>query len=492
MNRPRHAPLSAVGRPAGKPLTALPADEPPTVEPLEPVLLLSDADLVPCNPGAGEPILDALPFIPPLPARPGRQGPILDALPVEPELVLDALPIRERLTPWRLVRAVWRGVGSALEWGFGLATLIVGLAFLAAIPVVGFLSLGYLLEAGGRIARNAARRNALLGSRPRWWITRLFLGGWLALGDGLIGPRKAARVGRVVLGIMLVVLPLQFVSSLYASAQIIDPDGVAAHRWQIALSWLAVVAFVHIALACLHGGKLRYFLWPIGNLIWLVRRVPGGRFYTEPRDGVWDFVGSLRLPYYFWLGARGYFGALAWLFVPITLMALGRVVPLVGVGGAFLFGLLLLVLPFLQMHFAAQNRFGATFDLWGVWKRFLRAPWAFALAQFVALLFSLPLYLFKIEVIQRDVGGIPSLFFVLMSLVFVVFIFPTRLLAGWAYARSELRAERRNFVFWTTAGLAMLPGTMLYVGFVFLTQYISWKGFASLYEQHTFMLPVPF
>ena len=45
------------------------------------------------------------------------------------------------------------------------------------------------------------------------------------------------------------------------------------------------------------------------------RRLPGGRFYTEPRDAVWDFTVSLRLPYYFWLGARGYAGALAWLAV---------------------------------------------------------------------------------------------------------------------------------------------------------------------------------
>jgi hypothetical protein len=379
-----------------------------------------------------------------------------------------------------------------LEWVFGVATLIVGLAFLAAIPVVGFLSLGYLLEAGGRIARNAAGRDALVRRRPHGWITRRLLSGWLALCDGVIGVRKAARIGGVVLGIVLVVIPLQVISMFHVNAQVIDPDGPAVRRWQVTLLWLTGIAFVHITLACLHGGKLRYFFWPIGNLIWLVRRLPAGRFYTEPRDAVWDFVVSLRLPYYFWLGVRGFFAALAWLLFPITLLALGRQVPLLGLLGAFLFGVLLLFLPLLQMHFAAQNRFRATFDLDGAWRRFIRAPWAFAFAQLIALLFSLPLYLFKIEFIQREVGGIPSLFFVLVSLVFIVFIYPTRLATGWAYARSELRPARRNWVFILTGILVMVPGTALYVGFVFLTQYISWKGFASLYEQHTFLLPVPF
>jgi hypothetical protein len=27
---------------------------------------------------------------------------------------------------------------------------------------------------------------------------------------------------------------------------------------------------------------------------------------------------------------------------------------------------------------------------------------------------------------------------------------------------------------------------------VFLSQYVSWYGIASLYEQHAFMVPVPF
>lgn len=500
MNRPPPLPLPPPGRKAGEPLTALPVQdaEPLTALPMErpalpPVVSLADEPpRIPPPPPPG-PILDALPVaerqarVPPPPPPPPRRLP-----PPLPALALNALPVTDPLTLGGLVRLVWRWVAGAVEWAFGVATLIVGLAFLAAIPVVGFLSLGYLLEAGGRIARNTAQRDALVRRRARLWITRFFLSGWLALNDGIIGVRKAARIGGLVLGVGLVVLPLQLVSSLYASAQIIDPGGPAARGWHTALTWLMAFAGVHITLACLHGGKIRHFLWPIGNLVWLVRRVPDGRFYTEPRDAVWEFVVSLRLPYYFWLGARGYIGGLAWLVVPITMMALGRQAPLVGLMGAGLFGMLLFVLPFLQMRFAVENRFKAAFELGPVLMSFIRAPWAFALAQLVALLFSVPLYLFKIEFIQREVGGMPTFFFVLVSLVFVVFIYPTRLLAGWAYARSERRQAPRHWIFSTTALLAMVPWTAAYVGFVFLTQYVSWKGFASLYEQHTFLLPVPF
>ena len=38
----------------------------------------------------------------------------------------------------------------------------------------------------------------------------------------------------------------------------------------------------------------------------------------------------------------------------------------------------------------------------------------------------------------------------------------------------------------------MLPAAALYVLFLTLTQYTSWEGAASLYEQHAFLLPVPF
>ena len=61
-----------------------------------------------------------------------------------------------------------------------------------------------------------------------------------------------------------------------------------------------------------------------------------------------------------------------------------------------------LYLPFLQTHFASQNRFGAMFELRAVRRVFARAPIAFFVAIFVTLLFALPLYLLKIEITPRE------------------------------------------------------------------------------------------
>src|SRR5262249_10581492 len=151
------------------------------------------------------------------------------------------------------------------DWLFGALALIVGLALMAAIPVVQFLSLGYLLEAGGRVGRTGRLR------------------------DGFIGIRKAARVGSIILGTWLVLLPLRLASSLANSAELIDPGGPKARQWRFWLAVLTVLAVVHIVAAVSRGGKLRYFLWPIGNPIWLARRLWRGGYYTQARDAVWDF-----------------------------------------------------------------------------------------------------------------------------------------------------------------------------------------------------------
>ena len=80
----------------------------------------------------------------------------------------------------------------------------------------------------------------------------------------------------------------------------------------------------------------------------------------------------------------------------------------------------------------------------------------------------------------------------LPSLVFIVFIFPARLLTGWALGRAEKRPTPRHWFWRWTAWFPMLPMTAIYVFFLFFTQYTAWNGIWSLYEQHAFMLPVPF
>jgi hypothetical protein len=281
------------------------------------------------------------------------------------------------------------------------------------------------------------------------------------------------------------VLPLRFLAGAAASAQIIDPGGRVAFRWGVALAAATILAVVHIMLACARGGKLRYFLWPFTNPLWLARRVGRGGYYAEAREAVWELLDSLRLPYYFWLGLRGFVGAFVWLAVPVTMIAVGRKVPILGFLGAAVLIWVVLQVPLLQARFAAQDRFRALFEVRAARADFCRAPWAWATALWIALLFALPLYLLKIEMIPREVAWLPSLFF-------LIFIFPARLLAGWALARARRREQPRHWFFRWTGRLALLPAAAFYVLIVYFTQFTGWGGIWSLYEQHAFLLPVPF
>ena len=248
---------------------------------------------------------------------------------------------------------------------------------------------------------------------------------------------------------------------------------------------MTVVSLLHIAVSCARGGRLRHFLWPWGHPFWLVRRLREGGLYCEARDGLWAFVAALRIPYYFRLGLVGFVGTLAWLVVPAILIGATRRFPLLGLLGAILLAVIVPFLPFLQVRYAVEGHVSALFSRRAIRDRFRRAPWAFAFSLFVLLVAAIPLYLLKIEMIPREAAWLPSL-------VFVVFLAPARLLTGWAYARSGRRDSPRHWIFRVLGRVAITVAALLYVVVVFIGQYTSWGGAASLYEQHAFLLPVPF
>jgi hypothetical protein len=356
-----------------------------------------------------------------------------------------------------------RSAFLGIEWLFGLISMMVGLALLSVVPVVQFLCLGYMLESGARIAR---------GGRVR---------------DSFIGIRAAARYGGIVLASWLLIWPLRFLSDVARSAEIINPGGHNAAQWRTGMYVATLFVALHIVMAVARGGKLRYFLWPF-NFVSVLRRVLRGNAYAEARDAVWDRVVSMQLPYFWWLGLRGFLGAFVWLAVPVSLLAVGSakfpVAPVIGFVGALMLAFVLLYLPFLQMRLAVYNRFKAVFQICAVRRTFARAPWACGAAFVLTLAFALPLYLLKIEVVPRDASWLPAL-------VFIAFIFPARLLTGWAMARALRREEKRHWFFRLTAKLPLFPVALIYVLFVFFSQYTSWNGIVSLYEQHAFLLPVP-
>jgi hypothetical protein len=103
----------------------------------------------------------------------------------------------------------------------------------------------------------------------------------------------------------------------------------------------------------------------------------------------------------------------------------------------------------------------------------------------VMIVAAIPLYLLKIEMVPREAAWLPAL-------VFVAFLAPARLLSGWAYARSSRREHARHWLFRWMGRIAIIPAAALYVLVVFAAQYTSWGGTWSLFEQHAFLLPVPF
>jgi hypothetical protein len=243
-----------------------------------------------------------------------------------------------------------------------------------------------------------------------------------------------------------------------------------------------------IVTGCLRGARIRHFLLPRP---WYSLRLALRRdAYARARDAVWDFVAGLRLPYYFWLGLRGFAGAVAWLVLPVSLLAAASRLPpgagtVVGLVGGGMLALVLLHLPFLQARFAAENRLACMFEIRAMRRSFGRAPVAFLVALAFTLALALPLYLLKIEIVPREAAWLPSL-------LFVVSIFPARFLTGWALARSSRRHAPRLWLFRWTSRLAMLPLVAFYVLLVYFTQYLSWYGVWSLYEQHAFLVPAPF
>ena len=352
---------------------------------------------------------------------------------------------------------------SAVNWLFGLVTVVAALAVCSVIPVLNFLSLGYLLHVSGTVARTGRLR------------------------DGFIGVRKAAMVGGTVAGTWLVLWPARILSSFWRDAELIAPGGATATAWRAALIIVITLTFLHIAWALVRGGKLVHFVWPAPLSLWKWLRAPG-KFENIQRVTA-EYILGLRLPFYFWLCLRGFVGAFCWLVLPVGLLLVATRLP---VGGAALLSfpalLLLLVvaihLPFLQTHFALTGRFSAMFEWREVRARFRRAPLAFWLALLVTLLFAIPLYLLKIELTPRELAWLPSL-------VFVAFIFPARVLTGWATSRALRRQQDRHFTARWLGRLAIVPVAVAYSLVVYVTPYLSWNGARSLLEQHAFLVPAP-
>lgn len=374
---------------------------------------------------------------------------------------------------------------------FGLISVVCLLAALVNIPLAQIAVLGYFLDSSAKIGRGGP------------------------LSSGFIGLKTAAKIGRWVLCAFLVLIPLRIVGLLWANAQIIDPTsqqtiGLNGLYWVI-----AILTTVHILSALSCGGEIRHFFWPLMAPLFVLARIAKrfrkqsdlppkewfvpkmiwgklrqGTLYTQSRDDTLDFLQRLQLPHFFWLGLKGFVGSAIWLLLPTVLLT-NSTHPRPGLAGlSIVLGMLIavpvfMILPMLQIQFAADQKFGSLFDIRQAWARMRRTPLACLLALLLMLVLALPLFLLKIEKIP------PELFW-LLSVLFIVLGWPARFIWGWVYRYSQQRESHASRGIRWPIGILTAASALIFAFAFFLTRYTSWNGTLSLFENHVFLLPAPF
>ncbi len=354
-----------------------------------------------------------------------------------------------------------------------MVSLVVILALLTAVPLLQLIAFGYLLDVAGRLTRGGS------------------------FSDSLPNLHLAGRVGLAAVAIFVASQPTQLLVHWESVSQLVNPGSAQAVR----MRWLAIAtslfAIGYLLWAWVRGGELKHYLWPQPQRF--LREAWRPRTWTQGVDRLWAFTSAFEIPRLFWLGFRGAMGTLIWLLPAAVLIVVNRngnqgAAGLVGFLCVLILGVELLYLPMLQAHFAAENRFGALFEVKTIRRDFRRAPWAWFLAMVIGLvLMPIPLYLLKIEATPREVVWLPCL-------VFVAFILPARIAEGLALRRArycckKVREEPSGAWPWISrwSVRALMPVVVgAYLFFVQISQYTSWDGLQTWIQQHAILIPVPF
>lgn len=363
-----------------------------------------------------------------------------------------------------------RWIQSATTFLWRTASLIILLTIAATIPVLQFASFGYMLEVSARIARGQPARSCFPGTDI------------------------AGRLLVILMCVSLSWLPVWLITDYTYTAELIELGGAAAGRLRVAARVLSVLWILWGFWAIFRGGKLRHFLWPAPVLA--LKSLFRPSVWREAEDRLWNFIISLQLPKLLWLGLMASIGAIVWLVLPGSFIAIGLIengnpgMGLIGLIGAALMWWVLLNLPFLQIQLAREGRLLSVFDVRSSRLAFRRAPWSLCLATWATFVLAAPLYLLRIELIPAELWWMLSFFF-------VVLMFPAKLCTAWALRRSKFH-DLENGVsvvhwFWRyCAWIPQLAVVLVYLGLLYVAKLSLWEGSASLYLQHAFLPPVPF
>ncbi|MDB5341543.1 MAG: hypothetical protein JWN70_7162 [Planctomycetaceae bacterium] len=358
-----------------------------------------------------------------------------------------------------------RFVGWAVSMVFGIVTMVLTLAILAVIPIVNFIALGYLLDVEGRVARSGKFRDAfpLLPLAP--------------------------RIGSMVIGIWIFLLPLRLLAWTAADARLISPGSAADHGWHFVLNLAMVLVTIHICLALARGGRFSTFFRPLKNLRWFMTQRRDPAYWDRAEQTVWEFLSRIRRTHFFWLGVKGWVGAFLWLVIPTAIFAAANKpnggAALVSIVGGILLCLVFAWVPFLQARYAAEGRLSAFKELRTIRELYRRAPVCLSLAAILTYALSLPLFLATIFLPPQDALW-------MVTPIFIVSIFPARVFTGWAYHQAVQRTQRAWFSLRVLMGLVLMPTLMIYTFILFFTQFIGASGKLVLFQHHALLLPRPF
>ncbi|APZ96191.1 hypothetical protein [Fuerstiella marisgermanici] len=379
--------------------------------------------------------------------------------------------LESQLGPGRFpgIRKPFRSLWWLVQVVLGLGFLLPLLAGLAAIPGVNLLSLGMLLDAEARVGKSGRFR------------------------DGIPLLAVSTRIGTIGLMVFIFLVPIMMTSSVAEGQQVVSQlSGGSLNGLSFVTRVLQVVIFCHLLLAIANGGSFACFLRPIRNLRRLIRDVRSGEYSSNVNLWTERLTNVLRPWHHLKLAVWGAIGALCWLAIPTLLLGALSTQPhedlgpsaIVTILGAILIIPVAAWLPLLQCHQAVTGRFKAIFEVRKAREIICRVPIRWAVATILLYGLAIPLYLSK--VVSWPVDALW-----LFTPLFIIVIYPTRILMGWVYGtgvQKNLRAPK--LIRWPTK-VVMVPLIAIYALTLFLLPTISEAGGRAMFENHAFLLPVP-